>query len=265
MMFPIGEQPEFIKDINEVDTTLVEIAIQGKTKNLEKLEDFQHLEKVWLFKVNQAEFDLIFSFIRPKILYIYEMKVERLASIEQLSSTEQIHMCWNTKADKLWDLSKNAALKTLSIEDFKKLNSVYELQYNTAIESLRLSGGVWNTLSIDTLEPLKGMTRLNSLSLLNIRVRDESLEPLTQIKSLSNLTLSNQFPTEEYAKLSIALADTKCDYFQPYVVLDDTIDGKDIMVIGKRKPFLNSVADKKKLEKYTSQFKAFQEKFIRLS
>ena len=263
-MFPIGEQPEFIKDLNDVDITIVEIALQGKTKNLEKLESFQHLDTVWLFNVNQAEFDLIISFIKPKVLYIYQMKVERLATLELLSSIEQIYLCWNTKADKLWNLSKNTALKTLSIEDFKKLNSVYELQYNTAIETLSLSGGVWNTLNIDTLEPLKGMTRLNSLSLLNIRVRDESLEPLTQLKTLSNLTISNQFPTEEYAKLSIALADTKCDYFQPYVVLDDPIDGKDIMVIGKRKPFLNSVTDNQKLEKYTSQFKAFQEKFIGL-
>ncbi|MEM5017878.1 leucine-rich repeat domain-containing protein [Metabacillus indicus] len=263
-MFPIGEQPEFIKDLNDVDTTVVEIALQGKTNNLEKLINFHHLETIWLFNVNQAEFNLILSLIKPKVLYIYGMKVERLAALELLSTTEQIYLCWNTKADKMWDLSKNTALKTLSIEDFKKLNSVYELKNHTAIESLRLSGGIWNTLNLDTLEPLKGMVRLDSLSLLNIRVRDESLEPLTQLKNLLNLTISNQFPTEEYAKLSIALADTKCDYFQPYVVLDDPIDGKDIMVIGKRKPFLNSVADHKKIEKYTSQFKAFQEKFISL-
>ncbi|MGG4489850.1 hypothetical protein [Metabacillus idriensis] len=182
-MFPIGEQPEFIKDLNDVDTTIVEIALQGKTNNLEKLINYQHLETVWLFNVNQAEFDLILNLIKPKVLCIYGMKVERLTALELLSTTEQIYLCWNTKADKLWDLSKNTALKTLSIEDFKKLNSVYELKNHTAIESLRLSGGVWNTLNLDTLEPLKGMIRLDSLSLLNIRVRDESLEPLTQLKN----------------------------------------------------------------------------------
>ncbi|MFC0274214.1 hypothetical protein ACFFIX_22965 [Metabacillus herbersteinensis] len=105
---------------------------------------------------------------------------------------------------------------------------------------------------------------MTSLSLLNIRVKDESLEALTHLKCLLELTISNQFSTEEYARLSVSLPDTKSDYFQPYVVLDDTIDGKDIMVIGKRKPFLNSQTDKKKLKKYSTQFSLYRKKFIDL-
>ena len=85
MMFPIGEQPEFIKDLNDTDVNLTEIAIQGKTKNLERLKDFQNLDKVWLFTVNQAQFDLILRFIRPRTLYIYEMRVENLYSLELLN------------------------------------------------------------------------------------------------------------------------------------------------------------------------------------
>ncbi|MGN1400949.1 MAG: leucine-rich repeat domain-containing protein [Bacillus sp. (in: firmicutes)] len=263
-MFPIGEQPKFIRDLNEVDVKLNEIAIQGKTKNLERLKEFRNLEKVWLFTINQAQFDLILSFIRPRTLYIYEMRVENLASLEILSNTEQIYLCWNTKADKLWDLSKNFGLKSLSIEDFKKLNNIEPLQRNPSLENLEVSGGIWNSLTIDTLEPIRALTNLTSLSLLNIRVKDESLKALTHLKGLSELSISNQFPTEEYARLSVTLTGTKCDYFQPYVVLDDAIDGKDIMVIGKRKPFLNSHIDKKKLERYIAQFTSFQKKFIDL-
>jgi uncharacterized membrane protein (DUF106 family) len=33
------------------------------------------------------------------------------------------------------------------------------------------------------------------------------------------------------------------------------------MVIGKRKPFLNSLTDINKLQKYEEQFKSFQEKY----
>lgn len=55
---------------------------------------------------------------------------------------------------------------------------------------------------------------------------------------------------------------TKCDYFHPYVNLGDhPIDGKDIMVIGKRKPFLNSTKDIEKLQRYEKQFKVFQKKY----
>lgn len=52
--------------------------------------------------------------------------------------------------------------------------------------------------------------------------------------------MSNQFPTKEYAMLSMRLKKTKCAYFAPYIRLNQDIDGKDIMVIGKGKPLLNS-------------------------
>lgn len=40
------------------------------------------------------------------------------------------------------------------------------------------------------------------------------------------------------------------------------IDDKDVMVVGKRKPFLNSKVDVKRLQKYEEQFKEFQSDFI---
>lgn len=260
-MFPIGEQPDFIKDLNQIGEIPSEIAIQGKTKNLERLKEFSGIEKLWLFTVNQSEFDLILQYVNPKILYVYEMRVEDLSSLELLSGAEKLYLCWNTKAAKLWDLTKNINLKTLSIEDFKRLNSLDPLQYCQTLQELHLSGGIWNTLNIDTLEPLKQLTFLKNLGLSNIRVKDESLEPLTHLHNLVELEISNQFLTEEYARLSVALPDTKCDYFKPYVKLNDSIDGKDIMIIGKRKPFLNSSTDTKKLQKYEDMFKAFQEKY----
>mgnify|MGYP001770233273 CR=1 FL=1 len=260
-MFPIGERPDFIVDLNQIENVPSEIAIQGKTKNLERLKELSSIEKLWLYTVNQTEFDIIVQYVKPKIFYVYEMRVEDLSSLELLSNTERIYLCWNTKASKLWDLSKNANLKSLSIEDFKRLNDLEPLQYCRTLEELRLSGGIWNTLKIDTLEPLKKLTNLRYLSLTNIRVKDESLEPLTHLSKLEELIISNQFPTEEYARLSVALPHTKCDYFQPYVKLNDSIDGKDIMVIGKRKPFLNSLTDVNKLQKYEEQFRSFQEKY----
>ncbi|WP_308160472.1 leucine-rich repeat domain-containing protein [Bacillus sp. ISL-77] len=238
-----------------------EVALQGKTKNLERLSDISNIEKLWLFTVNQAQFDFILSCVRPKIIYIYEIKVEDLSSLELLSDIVEIHLCWNTKATKLWDLNKNNQLKYLSIEDFKKLNDFYPMQNCQSLEKLELSGGIWNTLNIDTLEPLKKLTNLKYLTLYNIRIKNESLVPLTSLSNLLELKISNQLPTEEYARLSVALPDTKCDLFEPYVKVDNPIEGKDIMVIGKRKPFLNSTTDSTKLRKYEEQFREFQDKY----
>ena len=89
-MFPIGEQPEFIKDLNQFEEVPREIAKQGKTKNLERLKDLSGIEKLWLFSVNQEEFDIILQFVRPKSLYVYEMRVKDQSSLELLSGTETL-------------------------------------------------------------------------------------------------------------------------------------------------------------------------------
>jgi hypothetical protein len=260
-MFPIGQQPDFIKDLNQIEIVPSEIAIQGSTKNLERLQKLNEVEKLWLFTVNQSEFDLIMNNVKPRILYIYELKVEDLSSLEKLTEIEEIHLCWNTKATQLWDLSKNARLKSLSIEDFKRLNNLEPLKHCQSLKELALSGGISNTLNINTLKPLEKLTGLKYLTMSNIRVKDESLEPLANLVNLKELNISNQFPTKEYARLSVRLPNTKCDKFQPYIYLSSPIGDKDVMVVGKRKPFLNSKADLKKLQKYEEQFKDFQARF----
>ncbi|OOR15677.1 internalin, partial [Bacillus cereus] len=63
----------------------------------------------------------------------------------------------------------------------------------------------------------------------------------------------------------VILKNTKCDFFQPYIKMSDPIDHRNIMVIGKRKPFLNSDTDLKKIKKYEEQFKIFQDKYKSIS
>ncbi|MEH7046471.1 leucine-rich repeat domain-containing protein [Bacillus thuringiensis] len=266
MMFPIGEQPKIIKDLKTLENIPDELAIDGKTKNLEKLASFSEINKLWIFTVNQKQFETILNYIKPKILYIYEMRVEDLSPLEKLTDIEELHMCWNTKATTLWDLTHNIKLISLSIEDFSKLDNVEPLIHRENLKKLNLSGGIWKSLNIDTLEPLKYLANLKELTLMNIKVKDESLKPLSYLYQLQKLNISNQFPTEEYARLSVILKNTKCDFFQPYIKFpDDSIDDKNIMVVGKRKPFLNSDTDLKKIKKYEEQFKIFQDKYKNMS
>ncbi|UPO90161.1 leucine-rich repeat domain-containing protein [Niallia sp. Man26] len=263
LLFPTGKQPKFIKDLKDIIEAPKEIALKGNTQHLEYLSNFAEIEIVWIYSVNQKEFDLIINSINPKTLYIYEMRVEDLSSIERLKDLEQLYLCWNPKANKLWDMSKNPNLKHLSIEDFKRLNHIDQLESCYLLQELNLAGGIWTTLNIDTLEPIKQLQNLKVLGLSNLKVKDNSLEPISHLKGLMELNLSNQFSTEEFAMLSVKLPKTKCEYFHPYVKLKDVpTDEKDIMVIGKRKPFLNSTKDIKKLQKYEKQFKEFQKKYL---
>lgn len=66
---------------------------------------------------------------------------------------------------------------------------------------------------------------------------------------------------EEYAKLSVALPYTECEFFKPYVYMNDAIEGKNIMVIVRRRPLLNSKTDTVKIQKYEEEFKKLQEEY----
>ncbi|MGE7768851.1 leucine-rich repeat domain-containing protein [Peribacillus sp. NPDC096540] len=260
-IFRLGEQPQFVDDLSDVDDSSTELLIQGKTKNIEKLKSFSKLIKLWIYTVNQNEFNTILSLVNPKMLHIYEMRVEDLSIIGSLKDVEVMSLDWNLKATCLWDLSKNSSLKSLSIKDFSKLNDISAIQNSTSLELLDLSGGESKDLKLNNLQPLKYLRNLKYLGLSNIKVQDESLEPICGLKELQELEISNQFPTEEYAKLSVAIPNTKCDKFKPYVHLSSPIEEEDVMVVGKRKPFLNSKVNLQRLQKYEEQFKAFQRKY----
>jgi hypothetical protein len=255
-------RPDFADDLNAVDSNATELLIQGKTKNLQRLKLFLNLQKLWIYTVNQSQFDTILRLVSPKMLHIYEMRVEDLSNLECLKELVVLALEWNTKAHKLWNISKNQNLKSLSIKDFSKLNDIERLEQATRMELLDLSGSDSTSLKLKNLGSLKQLINLKFLGLSNIKVEDESLQPITELKELRDLLISNQFPTEEYAKLSVALPNTKSDKFEAYVHISP-IGDKDIMVVGKRKPLLNSnsKSDVKRLQKYQEQFKEYQDKY----
>ncbi|MBD7966597.1 leucine-rich repeat domain-containing protein [Paenibacillus gallinarum] len=262
-IFHIDVKPRLIEDLDKVDDFSTELFIHGKTKNIQKLKSFSKLTKLWIETVNQNEFDTLMSLVNPnlKMLYIHEMRVKDLTCLGSLVHVEVLSLSWNTKATSLWDISQNTSLKSLLIKDFSKIHEIKALQNCTNLEQLDLSGGQWNSLKIDSLESLRSLHNLKYLGLSNISVQDQSLEPISHLKGLGEFAVSNQFPTEQYAMLSVALPHTQCDYFQSYTYLYHPIDGKDVIVTGKRKPFLNSTRDAKKLQKYDEKFKELQNSY----
>lgn len=260
-LFALEKRPEFTKDLKDVRTDIEDLLIQGETKNLELLSTFTNITKLWIYTVNQQQFEQIISLVQPKQLHVYEMRVSDLSPLESLQNLEVVSVQWNTKATSLWDLGQNSNLHSLAIKDFPKLQSLDALHTKPYLQVLELEGGIWNSLNVPTLEPLRKLVNLRHLTLMNIKVKDESLEPIAELHQLEELSISNQFPTKEYARLSVKLAHTNCELFRPTIFLESPIEDKDIMVVGKRKPFLNSKVDSARIQKYKKQFVKFQESF----
>ena len=87
-----------------------------------------------------------------------------------------------------------------------------------------------------------------------LAVEEDGLRPLAGCEALRRLSVSNQFETADYAYLSVRLPHVDSDMLAPYLRLEHPIEDKDVMVIGKRKPFLNSERDADKLKRYEERF-----------
>lgn len=260
-VFRNKRRPKYIDNLNEVDIKTTDLYIHGDTKNIQKLSSFFKIEKLWLSYTTQKEFEVIISLVNPKMLCIYDIKASDLSSLEKLTNLEILEIEWNTKATNLWDISKNKALKALCIKDFSKLIDISLIAGGYSLSILSLSGGNSKPLKPDTLKTLSALEQLEYLGLSNVRILDNSLEPIAKLKKLKKLNISNQFPTEEYARLSVMLPNTKCDKFKAFAPLGSPIAGKNVMVVGKRKPLLSTREDSAKLKKYEEQFKVLQEKY----
>lgn len=247
----------FITDLNEFDKNEKSLLMSVSAKNLDKLKELS-IENLWLIGANDKELRKILPLVNLKYLNLYQVLAKDLTILETLDKTETIILNWNTKSTSLWDISKNKSLKTLEITDFSKLEEIDQISLATQISNLTLGGGHDKPLKIKSINPLKNLSNLKTLSLTNLKIADDTLHPLGHLKNLETLFLSNQFETREYAWLATRLTKTKCKMFQAtnscnIVGADNKLIG-DTMVTGRKKSFLLSTKDQVKIDKYINEF-----------
>jgi hypothetical protein len=258
MIETIRQKPkEFINDLAEFDKTQTSLHMSVTAKNMNRLKELR-IEDLWLVGPNEKDLNKILTLTKPNYLNLYQVLASDLTILETLSTTSTLVLNWNTKSTKLWDIEKNVQLNTLEIADFSKLNDISDLSSARQIETLKLEGGIDKKLDIQTLQSLSVLTNLKYLRLANLKVADDTLRPLANLKDLEELWLPNQFDTKEYAWLATRLPKTKCNMFKGInkVHLTDANNNLvwDTMVTGKRKPFLLSTKDKDKIDKYIDDF-----------
>ena len=218
-------------------------------------------DAAYVVGVNQASFMKLCESLRATKLSFYEMRVSDLSPLGQIGEVTHLAIEWNTKISDLSPISSLKSLRSLKLGDTPKAQDLSPIQDCQELRHVEFSGGIWNKNTAANLSSLASLPELRSLILLNLKLDSGGLRALAACKKLKQLTLSNQFPTEDYAYLSVCLPNTQCDMFAPYVPISTPIDGNDVMVVGRRKPFLNSKTDKQRIEKYAMTFKMLQEQF----
>ncbi|WP_417393641.1 hypothetical protein [Gimesia sp.] len=191
-----------------------------------------------------------------------------LSGLESLDGIKSISFYWNQLADRLWDLSKNKSLKSITLDDFTKLHSLEDLVSSESIIDVSFGDRIWSTLILDSLEPLARIRNLRKLSFSAKKIIDFRISPLAEIPKLEELDFpTNLFPTEKVAWLTARIGKkVTSSVLAPYRIFSKPISSGekqiDTFVIGKRKPSLDARLDAKKIEKYVEKFNHLTEYFI---
>lgn len=220
---------------------------------------------VCIARVKSNDLSQICGGLSTTALYLHRVHTTDLSDLASVKNLRALEIYGNPKVVDFSTLNKLPHLQLLKLFDNCRQLHLGFLSELKNLRSLCISGGFTGPTAVDSLEPLASLPRLKELKLFAIRVKHKlQLRPLANCSRLETLALSNTFETEQYAFLSVHLPKVRCNLFAAYVnTSPSTLNDTDVMVVGRRKPFLNSRKDASKLEKYALRFGKLQDEFRR--
>jgi hypothetical protein len=211
--------------------------------------------------VDDASLATLCERVRVEALHLYEVRARTIEPLRRCAHLRALAVHWATKPTDLAPLGALSALETLMLVDTPKANDLAPLSRLKSLHGLEFSGGIWNKHRATSLEPLAGLDELREVRLLNLKVDSGGLRPLAACSRLEDLELSNQFETADYAFLASRLPRTRCAKFAAWVRLEPAVGGKDTLVVGRRKPLLDSRVDGARLRAFEAAFEELRAGF----
>ena len=206
-------------------------------------------------------------------IYLWKSaRVADLTPLETLPQLRRVAFYHNQRATRLWDLRRTPHLVGLQFENFSRLHALDDLGTGTTLQELDFGHALWNTPEFESLSPLETLGSLRRLSFNARRIDDGRIQPLASLPQLDWLAFPpNLFTTSQVAWLRARLPDSvQSTVLGPLFPLgpirnlsDDTITelDKNVLVVGRRKPALNSRRDEPRIQRYVEEFTTLVRKF----
>lgn len=196
-------------------------------------------------------------------------RIEDLTPLEDLSGLTHVAFYWNQRASRLWNFARTPQLRGLSFRDFTQLHDLGDLSTASSVSELVFGDAIWSKSTFHSLSPLARMTGLKTLEFDAKRIDDGKIQPLAALSHLETLEFApNQFTTQQVAWLRARLpATVTSSVLQAYklfanaTAFDAGAKVRDVLVIGKRKPWLNSTADADRIQRYVAEFSRLVERY----
>ncbi len=222
-------------------------------------------------KLDQAGFENMVARYGKQFLAI-ELEhcplIADLSPLEDLPGLRLIDISWNQRATQLWNLARTPGLTGLQFEDFTRLHHLRDLPVGESLRELVFGDTMRRSSVFESLDPLAALTGLRSLKFSAKRIDDDRIEPLGTLTGLQKLGFpTSMFTTRQVAWLRARLPDTVRSRTLAPVVhcqpVPDWDDNTDTLLVGKRKPFLNSVTHAKRISKHVDEFWQMVDEFRR--
>lgn len=160
-------------------------------------------------RVNQTLFDSVAQVEGLEELSIKWSGVRSLASITRCNALRALDIGSSPSATGLTHLCELLNLRSLRLENLKEAKDLTLASGILALEEFGVSGSVWSEQKIDNLWPLKQLSNLQVLWLINSRIMHGGLEPLYQLPKLITLYTSRKYFASEFAALRKSLPTLK--------------------------------------------------------
>ena len=230
---------------------------------IDRIADHPEAKSVCIFGLRQDTFEYFIKTYGRQFRYIRFFKnksVEDWSLLGTLPELEGLYWFHNQKITKLWDMSKNYALKAVELSDFTKLHDLSGIEKAPALEWFGFGDAVWSTSEIESLRPFLN-TNIRRISFSGKTIRDMDISFIPQMKSLEVFDFpTNLFTMEEVAELVGKRPDLEGYSLKPYIETklfnEETrkADKPGVVLVGKRKPVLAIEGNEKRIASHVSKF-----------
>lgn len=228
--------------------------------NIDRINEFENTDKVMISGLHQDTFDYFIRKYGHRIKYINFFKnkmVEDFSALSELAEVQYIKFFHNQRATKLWNMSTNHMLAGLCFDDFTRLHSIDGIQTAPNLKYFHFGDRIWNTSALTDINPLVG-TNLVCFSFGGKSIENKDITIYEKMPALRYLDFAtNLYTTEDIAQIVARCPNISGYALKPYIQFDSKNDYTgDVLLCGKRKPFLYSERDKDKIQKHSDKFYA---------
>ena len=230
-----------------------------RKEEIDRIKEHPDAISVTISGLTQETFEYFIDKYAKQFRYIRFFKnkaVKDWSGLETLSDLEFLYWFVNQRIDRLWNMSRNHALKAVELNDFTRLHDLSGIENAESLEWFGFGNEVWASAEIDSLSILKD-TGIKRIDFYGKAIRDMDISFLPEMKKIETFNFAPRlFTTEQVAWIKAKCPDLKGRSIKPYIELnfsDEETKSKAI-IVGKRKPILDIEGNEDRIEKYAREF-----------